>query len=304
MKLLSSIGTLAAALLLLPGQAMAGTYKGFSIGANRADGACKYTADWKKDFQTIKGWGKGFNAVRLYACSDCNTLAKAVPAAKATGMKILVGVWATDDAHFGREKAALLQAIKTHGTDWIAAISVGSEDLYRKDISPQKLATQIYDVRGMVGQFSKKRKIKVGHTDTWTAWVDGANDVVTKACDVVITNGFPYWQGVPVKDAIRLKTFQNSYWDAKRRVKKVNPKAVVWVGETGWPTKGANFQKAQATLASLKSYYANVACWLWPQADVSSFWFTAFDAPKASPEVEKHFGVAYSNRKLKFALPC
>ncbi|KAI8716243.1 Glycoside hydrolase family 17 [Fusarium sp. LHS14.1] len=174
MKLFGSLGKIAAGLLLLTAQASALTYKGFSLGANRPDGACKYTADWKKDFQTIKGWNKGFNAVRLYACSDCNTLGKAVPAAKATGIKILVGVWATDDAHFGREKAALLSAIKAHGTDWIAAISVGSEDLYRKDITPQKLAQQIYDVRGMVRQFNKN--LRVGHTDTWTAWVDGAND--------------------------------------------------------------------------------------------------------------------------------
>ncbi|KAH6867710.1 family 17 glycoside hydrolase [Thelonectria olida] len=298
MKLLN----LAAALLLLPAQALAGQYKGFSIGANKADGGCKATTDWKKDFQTIKGWGKGFNAVRLYACSDCNILANAVPAAKATGLKILVGVWATDDAHFGAEKAALLKAIKTHGTDWIAAISVGSEDLYRKDITPQKLATQIYDVRGMVGQFSKK--IKVGHTDTWTAWVDGANDVVTKACDIAITNGFPYWQGVSIKDAIKQKTFQTSYSKVKSHVKAVNPKASVWVGETGWPTKGASFKKAVASLYDLKTYYNNVGCWLWKQTDASAFWFTAFDSPQSTPEVEKHFGIADSSRKLKFTLSC
>ncbi|KAG3181760.1 hypothetical protein PC129_g25386, partial [Phytophthora cactorum] len=136
--------TLAAA-LLLPAQALAGQYKGFSLGANNAKGGCKTTADWKADFQAIKGWGKGFNAVHTYATSDCNTLANAVPAAKATGLKVLVGVWATDDARCGAEEAALLKAIKAHGTSWIAAISVGSEDLYRKDITPQKLATQIYD---------------------------------------------------------------------------------------------------------------------------------------------------------------
>ncbi|CCT74252.1 related to glucan 1,3-beta-glucosidase [Fusarium fujikuroi] len=302
MKLFGSIGAVAAALMLLPGQALAGQYKGFSMGANRADGACKYTADWKKDFQTIKSWNKGFNAVRLYSADDCNTLVKAVPAAKQTGMKILVGVWATDDAHFGRDKAALLKVIKQYGTDWIAAISVGSEDLYRKDISPDKLAQQIYDVRGMVRQFNKN--LKVGHTDTWTAWVDGRNDVVTKACDIAITNGFPYWQGVAIKEALQKKTFQNSYWSVQKHVKAVNSKAAVWVGETGWPTKGPNYQKAAATTASLQSYYNNVGCWLWQQKDASGFWFTAFDAPLATPEVEKYFGIANKDRKLKFTLTC
>lgn len=70
MKLFSTLSTLAT-VLLLAGEAIAGTYKGFSIGANRADGACKKVADWKADFQAIKSWNKGYNAVRLYAASDC-----------------------------------------------------------------------------------------------------------------------------------------------------------------------------------------------------------------------------------------
>ena len=72
MKLFSTLSTLAVA-LMMSGEALAGTYKGFSIGANRADGACKWEADWKKDFQAIKSWNKGFNAVRLYSADDCNS---------------------------------------------------------------------------------------------------------------------------------------------------------------------------------------------------------------------------------------
>ncbi|RSL41813.1 hypothetical protein CEP54_015704 [Fusarium duplospermum] len=107
-------------------------------------------------------------------------------------------------------------------------------------------------------------------------------------------------KGVNIKDALRLKTFQNSYWDVKRRVNQVHPKIEIWVGETGWPTKGANYKGAAATTAALQSYYNNVGCWLWKQTSASAFWFTAFDAPLATPEVEKHFGIADSNRKLKF----
>lgn len=78
----------------------------------------------------------------------------------------------------------------------------------------------------------------------------------------------------------------------------------MWVGETGWPTAGANFEGALPGTKSLKNYYTSVACWLWAKPDTSGFWFTAFDAPTVSPEVEKHFGIADSKRKLKFALPC
>jgi exo-beta-1,3-glucanase (GH17 family) len=75
-------------------------------------------------------------------------------------MKVLVGVWATDTDHYNAEKAALLQAIRKHGTRWIAAVSVGSEDLYWNTLPPAQLASQINEVRGMVRRFD--RNIKVG----------------------------------------------------------------------------------------------------------------------------------------------
>jgi len=289
---------LAAFLLLLPTQIVAANWKGFSIGANTATGACKGTNDWKADVAAIKSWNRGFNAVRLFAASDCKTLEYAVPAFKSQGFKVLVGVWATDNAHFGREKAALLQAIKTHGTGWIAGISVGSEDLYRKDISPQQLANLIFDVRGMVRQYNKN--LLVGHTDTWTAWVDGANDVVTRASDFIVMDGYPYWQGAKISDAKAV--FFKSYQDTKNYVARVHPGAQVWVGETGWPSVGDNFGSAVPSRPNAQKYWKAVACAIFPQTH--TFWFTAFDAPTAQPKVEQGFGVAYYTRKLKISLDC
>ncbi|KAF3939200.1 hypothetical protein ABW19_dt0204127 [Dactylella cylindrospora] len=298
MRSFNTMIALLAALLLLPGQTLAAYWKGFSMGANTATGACKSRGDWEADFAAIKSWNKGFNAARLYASSDCNTLANAVPAAQKYGFKLLVGVWATDGAHFGREKAALEAAIRQYGTGWIAAISVGSEDLYRKDISPQQLANQIYDVRGMVRQWNNK--LLVGHTDTWTAWVDGANDVVTRACDIVITNGFPYWQGATIARAKRV--YQESVWATQGHVAAVKPGIKVWIGETGWPSVGDNFGASVPSRPNAQKYYDAVACWIFPKAN--AFWFTAFDAPAAQPKVEQGFGVAYYTRKLKIKLTC
>lgn len=162
-------------------------WKGFNIGANNADGSCKTTAQWTTAFNKLKGLPQGITSVRLYASSDCNTLANAVPAAKNTGVKLLVGVWTEDANHFNAEKQALLNAISAHGKDWILAISVGSEDLYRKETSASTLANQIYDVRGMVRSVGVQAE--VGHVDTWTAWVDGANTAVIKASDFIGMDG-------------------------------------------------------------------------------------------------------------------
>lgn len=158
-------------------------WKGFNIAANNPDGSCKTQAQWASAFQNLSSLPGHFTSVRLYASSDCNTLALAVPAALSTGTQLLVGVWAEDAAHFKAEKDALESAIKRYGQDWIIAISVGSEDLYRKDTNPGALAQKIYDVRGMVRAMGVKKD--VGHVDTWTAWVDGANTEVIKASDFI-----------------------------------------------------------------------------------------------------------------------
>lgn len=76
-------------------------WKGFNLPANLPNGACKGPADWKKDFAILKGLPGQFTSVRLYATSDCNTLANAVPAAISSGVKILVGVW-TEVSRFPR----------------------------------------------------------------------------------------------------------------------------------------------------------------------------------------------------------
>nr|OQO29969.1 hypothetical protein B0A51_02560 [Rachicladosporium sp. CCFEE 5018] len=206
-------------------------WKGFNVGANNPDGSCKTTAQWTTAFQKIAGLPQHITSVRLYASSDCNTLANAVPAAIATGTQILVGVWAEDATHFTNEKNALQAAINAHGSNWIIAISVGSEDLYRGDTSASALAQQIYDIRGMVRAMGVQAQ--VGHVDTWTAWVDNNNKAVITASDFIGLDGYPYFQNAAIADASAV--FWDSVTATRNQVNAVSPGKWVWVTETGWP---------------------------------------------------------------------
>ena len=199
-------------------------YQGFNVGANNPDGSCKTTAQWETAFNKLKGLPQHITAVRVYASSDCNTLANAVPAALATGTKILVGVWTEDATHYNNEKNALNAAIKAHGKAWILAISVGSEDLYRGDTTASTLAQQVYDVRGMVR--AEGVEVPVGHVDTWTAWVNGANDAVITACDFVGMDAYPYWQSTNIADAYN--TFFSALTQTKNAAHAVKANIPVW----------------------------------------------------------------------------
>lgn len=140
-----------------------------------------------------------------------------------TNTKILVGIWTEDSAHYSAEKAALESAIQAHGIDWILAISVGSEDLYRGDTTASTLAQQIYDVRGMVRALGVQAE--VGHVDTYNAWTNSANDDVIKACDFIGMDAYPYWQGSSIEDAYNV--FFQAYQETKNHVQSVGSGA--WV---------------------------------------------------------------------------
>jgi len=276
-------------------------FTGFNLGSQTQSGACKTQEQWQQEFTKIKSWSTGpkaqFNVIKLFSTADCDALKNAVPAAQAAGVKIWAGVWAVDNAKFGREKAALEAVIRQYGSGWLAGVNVGSESLYRKEISADSLAGYIYDVKGMVQVALGAPQVPVGTADTWTSWVDGANKPVITASDVILMNGFPYWQGSTIEDS--LATFQKSI-AATQAV--IDGKPLI-VGETGWPTAGPNFGNAVANRENLQAYWKGVACWLQSQG-MSWLWFSAFDEPQRESTIEKNFGTAWSGQTLKLSLTC
>jgi len=275
-----------------------GYMAGFNLGAQNTDNSCKTTAQWQSEFTTIKSWGSQFTTIKLYSTSDCGALLAAVPAAINAGVKLWVGVWEIDDAKFGAEKAALQAAIQKYGAaKWLAGVNVGSEALYRKEITANDLAQKIYDVKGMVQISLKASKVPVGSADTWTSWVDGANKPVIDASDVILMNGFPYWQGSAIQDSF--STFKTAIANTKAAIGS----KPFFIGETGWPTAGANFGTAKPDIANAQTYWKQAACYLQSQK-ISWFWFSAFDEPQKASGVEQHFGVAYAGRTPKISFTC
>jgi len=249
----------------------------------------------------------------LYAASDCNTLANAVPAAIATGTTLLVGVWTEDTNHFNAEKAALLAAVQEYGHNWIISVSVGSEDLYRGNTDANTLASQIHDVRGMLWSVGAG-SVEVGRTsfsylvsvsclyslpitdvDTWTAWVKPENAPVIMACDFVGTDGYPYYQDASINDGSN--TFWSSVDATRRAVNNVKPGTWVWITETGWPISGNSLGAAQPSTANAQSYWKSVACQAFKEAH--TFWFTLQDY-SSSPS----FGVVNSAFQPNYDLSC
>ena len=78
------------ALVAAPVAVSAAGTLGYALGDMKADGTCKFTDDYEKDFDALHGSSK---LVRTYSSSECNTTQEILPAAANKGFKVVLGVW-------------------------------------------------------------------------------------------------------------------------------------------------------------------------------------------------------------------
>lgn len=303
----AAIAGLALALLPSALAAQSGTM-GFALGTKKTDGTCKYQQDYEDDFDAIKS-NTGSTLVRGYSASDCNCAQYILPAAKAKGFQVVLGVWPDTDESFNADKKVL----STYATQYkpqVYAVTVGSETLYRGNFTGEELLEKINDVKQLLGG-----DVKVGTADSWNKYADGTADAVIKGgVDLLLANGFSYWQGASAgKDAIQV--YFDDMQQALGHIQDLSgslDKIEFWNGETGWPTDGgSDYEAAKAGTQNAADFYSKGFCGLLDWG-VNAFYFEAFDEPwkpdsvgdNGSAQDEKHWGAMNSDRSTKFSLKC
>lgn len=302
--------TLAAGLLFSATQVAAVGDLGFNLGVKNNDGTCKSTSDYEADLEVLKPYG---NVVKVYAVSDCNTLQQLAPAVEAAGFRAFLGVWPNDDAHFAAEKEALTTYLPTIKISNVAGILVGSEALYREDLTASELADKINNVRDTVKDIkdadgNSYSSVQVGTVDSWNVLVAGYNAPAIEASDFVMANAFSYWQGQTMDNATY--SFFDDIMQALQTIQSVKGTTDIsfWVGETGWPTDGTNFEAAYPGVDNAQQFWQEAICGMraW---GINVLAFEAFDEdwkPDTSgiSDVEKHWGIWTSGRTLKYDIDC
>ena len=222
--------------------------------------------------------------IRNFSCTDGNELIPKV--AKELGLKTLVGAWlGNDDAINKREVEGLIKLAKEGLVD-IAA--VGNEVMYRKDLTEEELLAFINKVKSAIPN------IPVGYVDAYYEFTH--RPLITEACDVILCNCYPFWEGCPFENA--LDYMKQMYYQAKAAA---NGKAVI-ITETGWPSEGENFQGAFPGKKQARDYFINTQ--LWSEKDnIPVFYFSSFDESwKVGAEgiVGAYWGIWDKNEKPKF----
>jgi exo-beta-1,3-glucanase (GH17 family)/cellulose synthase/poly-beta-1,6-N-acetylglucosamine synthase-like glycosyltransferase len=224
-------------------------------------------------------------AVRTY--SVAGTLGDVPALAEKHDLNVALGAWL--DSHRDKNEEQLQTAIGLANSHVnVVRVLVGNEVLFRGDLPIEELEKNLDRTRAAVGQ-------PVGTAETWDTWL--AYPELAQHVDFIGVHLLPYWEGVPVDEAVAYSLTQY------KRLQKAFPHKQIVVAEIGWPSRGRTHESAVASDANEALFlrrFLNVA----KKQAIIYYVMEAFDQPwKAYQEgaVGSYWGVYDVNRQPKFA---
>lgn len=231
--------------------------------------------------QVIKPYTKW---VRSFSCIEGNEFIPKV--AHKHGIKTLVGAWLGDDLEKNEEELEALIALAKQGFVDVAA--VGNEVMYREELTEAQLIGYINRVKQALPG------IPVGYVDAYYEF--SQRPKITDACDVILANCYPYWEGCSIEDS--LYHAQQMFGEA---IDASQGKKVI-ITESGWPSEGGSLKGAFSSKENAMRYFINIQKWS-KNANIDLFYFSSFDESwKVGTEgdVGAYWGLWDKNEKLKF----
>ena len=223
--------------------------------------------------------------VRSFSCIDGNEFIPKI--AHEYGLKTLVGAWLSDDPEINKKEIAGLIQLAKDGFVNIAA--VGNEVMYRKDLTEDELLDFMRQVKDAI-----PNNIPIGYVDAYYEF--SARPRITEACDVILANCYPYWEGCNMEYS--LPHMQQMFSQA---VQAGNGKKVI-ITETGWPSEGGGLRGALASEENAMKYFINTQVWS-EKNDIEVFYFSSFDESwkvGAEGDVGAYWGLWDKDENLKF----
>ncbi len=221
--------------------------------------------------------------IRLYSSTHIH---REIPRLAAdAGLRCWAQAWLDQDAASNEEEIEALIAVGQEGHAEV--LIVGSEVLLRGDMSAPDLIALIERVRAAVPD------VPVTYNDTCQELLD--NPEVVTACDLVMFNSYPYWEAVPPGEAVAHVARDYD------RIAAAFPDRRLVIGETGWPSAGADNGLAIPDPVHQRRFLTGLVEWARSRG-VEYLFFSAFDEPwKAAIEgtVGGNWGLFNSDRSMK-----
>ncbi|MCU0447213.1 MAG: MFS transporter [Microscillaceae bacterium] len=222
--------------------------------------------------------------VRSFSCTEGNEFIPKI--ARESGLKTIAGAWISRDKVKNEQEIKNLIALAQAGQVDIAA--VGNEVLLRGELSPAELIAYIQQVKKEIPNIS------VGCVDTYYQF--SQHPELVDACDVILANCYPFWEGYDIAEASIYLQKMYSF------VEKVSKGKKIIITETGWPSQGNPVHQAVPSLVNVMRYFIDLNNWSKKQ-DIEIFYFSSFDeAWKVHHEgdVGQRWGIWNEDEELKY----
>ncbi len=222
--------------------------------------------------------------IRSFSCSEGNELIPGIAAEN--GLKTMVGVWLDDNLE--QNEIEICNAIEIAKAGHADILAVGNEVLLRGELSEDELIGYLNRVKAAAPG------IPVGYVDAYFEFVDHPR--VTEACDVLLANCYPFWEGCPADHA--LLYMKEMY----RRVLDVANGKKVIISETGWPNIGTPTKGSVPSFENAIKYFIDTYQWA-EQDDIEIFYFSSFDETwktDAEGDVGAYWGLWDKDGKPKY----
>jgi exo-beta-1,3-glucanase (GH17 family)/cellulose synthase/poly-beta-1,6-N-acetylglucosamine synthase-like glycosyltransferase len=177
-------------------------------------------------------------------------------------LKVTLGAWI--DTHIGADETEVKRLIATANANTdVNRVMVGNEVLLRADVPASELVHFINEVKAGV-------HVPVSTAEPWHVWLK--HPELAASVDYITVHLLPYWEGVPVKQAVadslqRLDQVQRAY-----------PNKHILIGEVGWPSSGVTRGGAVASRVNqalfLRSFFNEAQA-----RGLDYFVMEAFDQP-------------------------
>jgi exo-beta-1,3-glucanase (GH17 family)/cellulose synthase/poly-beta-1,6-N-acetylglucosamine synthase-like glycosyltransferase len=261
--------------------------QGFAFSPFRANedptqGQMPTDAEIDSDLALLEGH---VNAVRTYSVEK--TLADIPELADRHGLNVALGAWL--DNHHDKNEEQLQTVIDLANTHQnVVRVIIGNEVLLRGDLPLADLEGYLDRARAAIGP-------PVGTAETWDVWL--AYPELAQHVDFIGVHLLPYWEGVPVDQAVDYALTQF------KRLQRAFPRKPIVIAEIGWPSRGRTRESAVASDAN-EALFLRRFLYRAHQQQIVYYVMEAFDQPwKAYMEgaVGSYWGVYDVNRHPKFA---
>lgn len=223
--------------------------------------------------------------VRSFSCTEGHELIPAL--ARAQGLKTMVGAWIGQDLEHNEREISSLLKLAAEGLVDIA--TVGNEVLLRSELPEEALLGYIRRVKSAL-----PAHVPVGCVDAYYEFVD--RPALTQACDVVLPNCYPFWEGVDIAHALHYLKHMHALVCKAAGAKKVI------IAETGWPGQGQIVSAAVPSPENAMRYFIETQDWARLEG-VELFYFSSFDEAwkvGAEGDVGANWGLWEQDGKPKY----